>query len=64
MTVLSNSTISVVNELGSKHLNSWHKKPSRMMKMIKKWGCRDREGVDNRRFIGVLMAQSMVKENP
>ena len=63
MTVLSNSTISVVNESGSKHLNSWHKKPSRMMKMIKKWGCRDREGADNRRFIGVLMGLSMVKEN-
>ena len=63
MTVLSNSTISVVNESGSKHLNSWPKKPSRMMRTIKKWGCRDQEGVDNRRSIGVLMGQSMVKEN-
>ena len=63
MTVLSNSTISVVNESGSKHLNSWPKKLNRMMRTIKKWGCRDREGVDNRRSIGVLMAQSMVKEN-
>ena len=64
MTVLSNSTISVVNESGSKHLNSWPKKPSWMMRTIKKWGCRDREGVDNRRSIEVLMGQFMVKENP
>ena len=63
MTVLSNSTISVVNESGSKLLNSWRKKPSRMMRTIKKWGCRDREEVDNRRSIEELMDQFTVKEN-
>ena len=63
MTVLSNSTISVVNESGSKLLNSWRKKPNRMMRTIKKWGYRDREGVDNRRSIEELMDQFTVKEN-
>ena len=63
MTVLSNSTISVVNESGSKLLNSWPKKPSRMMRTIKKWGYRDREEVDNRRSIEELMGQFMVKES-